>query len=464
LANKVGSTSQTSFVNSGVSPGSYFYLVLARDAAGNTSQPSNIAGATVLADTQAPSTPTGLAATAISESRIDLTWNASTDNVGVTGYNVIRDGIQIGTTAQTSFSNTGLTASTTYAYQVAAFDAAGNPSAPSTPPVNRSTLAAPPPSSNLVAAYAFDEGPGATTTADASGNGFTGTLVNNPTWGTGKYGAGLVFNATDDGNDANDPRVVIGRTVNVPGLPFTFSAWVNPASFTDWRAILSKRDTASSSNRRFDVGLAASSGRVYVATGATTRTFVYGAPINTWTHIAVVAEATGTKLYVNGVLRETLAAITLGANSNANTVIGGTGEGAGGDNDPFKGSLDDLRLYSRAQTAAEITTDMNTPVTAAPPAQTLPLVASQMGVSPTPPAPPVLRVFPNPFRSGTRIEARGGQDVIVFDVTGRKVRRWRSPSTLSVDWEGTDGEGRRLPAGIYFVKSGRHIVRAVLLR
>jgi chitodextrinase len=82
-------------------------------------------------DTQAPTVPTNLSATAVSVSQINLTWAAATDNVGVTGYRVFRNASQIGTATNTSFSDTGLAASTTYTYAVAAFDAAGNPSAQS---------------------------------------------------------------------------------------------------------------------------------------------------------------------------------------------------------------------------------------------------------------------------------------------------------------------------------------------
>ena len=80
-------------------------------------------------DTVAPSVPTGLAATPVSTTQINLSWNASTDNVGVTGYQVFRNGQQIATTTTTSFSNTGLTPATTYQYAVRASDAAGNTSA-----------------------------------------------------------------------------------------------------------------------------------------------------------------------------------------------------------------------------------------------------------------------------------------------------------------------------------------------
>jgi beta-lactamase superfamily II metal-dependent hydrolase/chitodextrinase len=83
------------------------------------------------ADTAAPSTPTGLTATAASSSQINLAWTASTDNVAVAGYRVYRGGTQVASVSATSYSDTGLTASTTYSYTVVAYDAAGNTSAAS---------------------------------------------------------------------------------------------------------------------------------------------------------------------------------------------------------------------------------------------------------------------------------------------------------------------------------------------
>ncbi|WP_371915717.1 galactose-binding domain-containing protein [Paenibacillus odorifer] len=58
-----------------------------------------------------------------------MSWTASTDNVGVTGYRVFRGGVEVGAPTDTSFSDTGLTASTAYSYMVKAVDAAGNLSA-----------------------------------------------------------------------------------------------------------------------------------------------------------------------------------------------------------------------------------------------------------------------------------------------------------------------------------------------
>ncbi|WP_328334752.1 glycosyl hydrolase family 8 [Kribbella sp. NBC_00382] len=81
-------------------------------------------------DTTPPSTPGSLAATATTSSSVSLAWNASTDNVGVTGYVISRNGAEVATTSGTgtTYTDTGRTASTTYTYTVKARDAAGNTS------------------------------------------------------------------------------------------------------------------------------------------------------------------------------------------------------------------------------------------------------------------------------------------------------------------------------------------------
>jgi chitodextrinase len=88
------------------------------------------------ADGLPPTAPGSLVASAVSSSEIDLTWSASTDNTGVTGYRVYRSTggsyALAGTTTTTGFADLGLAASTTYLYRVTAVDAAGNESAAST--------------------------------------------------------------------------------------------------------------------------------------------------------------------------------------------------------------------------------------------------------------------------------------------------------------------------------------------
>lgn len=117
---------------------SYQYYVQSRDASGKLTKSSTgtfTTGQDVpTSDKLSPSVPSGLVGTVVSSSQINLSWNASSDNVGVTGYQVFRDGVQIAniTPAVTSFqNNTGLLPGTTYRYKVTAYDAEGNVSAPS---------------------------------------------------------------------------------------------------------------------------------------------------------------------------------------------------------------------------------------------------------------------------------------------------------------------------------------------
>jgi chitodextrinase len=98
-------------------------------------------------DTSAPSTPGTLSASGVTSSSVNLSWGASTDNVGIAGYDVLRATgasggtfSQVGTAGETSFSNSGLAPNTTYRYQVRARDAAGNTS----PVSNTVTVTTPP--------------------------------------------------------------------------------------------------------------------------------------------------------------------------------------------------------------------------------------------------------------------------------------------------------------------------------
>src|SRR5713226_2382905 len=145
---QVATPATTSFTDTGLSAATtYSYTVAARDAAGNISANSASVSITTAsaADTTPPTTPTGLTAAAAGSTGANLSWSASTDNVGVTGYIVRRNGVQVATPATTSFADTGLSAATTYSYTVAARDAAGNLS-PNSTSVSVTTL--PPPPSN----------------------------------------------------------------------------------------------------------------------------------------------------------------------------------------------------------------------------------------------------------------------------------------------------------------------------
>jgi hypothetical protein len=83
-------------------------------------------------DTTPPTVPTGLTTTPVATTQINLSWLSSTDDYLLAGYQVFRDGLQIATTTGTTYSDVGLTASTTYTYNLTAFDSFNNFSASST--------------------------------------------------------------------------------------------------------------------------------------------------------------------------------------------------------------------------------------------------------------------------------------------------------------------------------------------
>jgi chitodextrinase len=120
----------TTFHDAGLAAGTYYYVVKSEDAAANLSPPSNQASAAATSDTTAPSAPAGLVATA-GAGQVALSWTASTDNVGVSRYNITRNGAALGTATGTTYTDASVVAGNTYGYTVTAQDAAGNVSAPS---------------------------------------------------------------------------------------------------------------------------------------------------------------------------------------------------------------------------------------------------------------------------------------------------------------------------------------------
>ncbi|MDQ3985704.1 MAG: S8 family serine peptidase [Actinomycetota bacterium] len=205
----------TSFANTGLTEQTtYYYRVLASNAAG-TSPASNVASATTPAApiTTAPSAPSGLSATAKSSTQIDLAWS---DVAGESGYKVERSPngnskwAQIGTTGQnvTTFSNTGLRASTTYHYRVMATNAYGT-SAPS------NTASAQTPSGTTVT-------PSDDTTAPSTPQGLKAT--------TGKGKVSLSWLASTDTGGSGLKGYMVFRSTSVTGA---FSLVASPSS-TSW--------------------------------------------------------------------------------------------------------------------------------------------------------------------------------------------------------------------------------------
>jgi chitodextrinase len=352
---QIGTPTATTFNDTGLAANtSYSYRIRATDAAGNLSGYSTVASATTQnPDTQPPTAPTNLSATAATASQINLSWTASTDNVGVTGYLIERcqgtgcaTFVQIGSPSGTTYSDTGLTQSTSYSYRVRATDAAGNFSSYSNL-ASATTLVTIP---GLVAAYSFDEGAGSTIT-DLSGNGNNGTLANTVWTTAAKYGNALVFNGSNSRitvNDSSSLHLTTGMTLE---------AWVNPSIVNNgWRDVIYKGNDNYFLEGTSDNGAPGSGVTVGSADNVIRASTSLSA--NAWSHLAFTYDGSALRLYVNGVQVASLAqtgAITTSSNPLQ----------IGGDNiygQYFSGSIDEVRVYNQPLTQTQIQSDMATPI------------------------------------------------------------------------------------------------------
>ena len=251
-------------------------------------------------------------------------------------------------------------------YQFAAWSDGGgqthNVTAPAAPTQYTASFTAVAQPTGPVAAYGFSEGSG-TTATDVSGNLNTGT-VSGATWtAAGKYGSALIFDGVND-------------RVTVPDAPsldlttaLTLEAWVYPTGAGGWRTVLLKEMPNALAYVLYQGYGARMSGAVTI--GGTQRKITTPStlPVNTWTHLAMTYDGATLRLFVNAVEVSSLAAPGA-VMSTANPLsIGGNSVW---NNEWFAGRLDEIRIYNRALTPAQIQTDMKTPVGGTPNPDTTP--------------------------------------------------------------------------------------------
>jgi glucose/arabinose dehydrogenase len=212
----------------------------------------------------------------------------------------------------------------------------------------------------LTAGYGFSEGTGSST-ADASGNGITGTLVSGPVWTTGKNGTGLSFNGSSTYVDLGNPAALRFNG------SMTVSAWVKEnanvaddgqiVADADWSTGWQLKSSPDTGVRTFGVAIAAAVGVKVQRYSKTVRA------LNVWYHVTGVYNASARTLdiYVNGVLDNGVLQGTVPASFVAADVNANIGRRTGGFY--LNGVVDDVRIYSRALTLAEIQADMKSPVT-----------------------------------------------------------------------------------------------------
>jgi hypothetical protein len=280
---------------------------------------------------------------------VTLSANA-TDDVGVAGVQFRVDGASSGaedTTAPYSTTwDSRSVANGTHTVSAVARDGAGNLSAASSVTVTVSNAAP----TGLVAAYGFNEG-AATTVGDSSGFGNGGTAANT-TWNpAGRFGKALTFNGS-----SSMVTVADSSSLDLTN-GMTLEAWVNPTTVADWQTVIMKEN---SPRNDFTYGLMSNTpyggpgGWVNLG-GARAAESPTRLAAGTWTHVAATYDGSNLRFYRNGALVTTLATTGSMVASTGALRIGGNsiwGEW-------FAGSIDEVRIYNRALTAAQITADMN---------------------------------------------------------------------------------------------------------
>jgi hypothetical protein len=148
---QVATVTTTSYTDSNLTSGTtYNYSISAFDANGNESAQSATVSATTDSDTTPPTSPTNLAQTGSTASTATVSWSASTDNVGVAGYNYYNGGVlPLGSTTNTNVTFTGLSCGTNYTVGIDAFDAAGNHSSQATATITTAACDTTPPAVNI---------------------------------------------------------------------------------------------------------------------------------------------------------------------------------------------------------------------------------------------------------------------------------------------------------------------------
>jgi hypothetical protein len=203
----------------------------------------------------------------------------------------------------------------------------------------------------LVAAYDFDDGAG-TVLTDVTARGHNGT-ISGATWTTsGHSGSALTFSGSQRVivSDASDLDLTTGMTLE---------AWVYPTAVpADWTTVILKENTPSLGYALY-AGTPANRPEAYVNNGSDRGvTGTAAVPQNTWTHLAATYDGATLRLYVNGVQAASQAVTGTIRTSSGALSIGGNAVWG----EYFRGRLDEVRVYNRALSAAEVQTDMNTPV------------------------------------------------------------------------------------------------------
>ena len=339
--NRIAQPTGTSFTNTGVAPGTYYYKVTAEDAAGNVGPVSNQASAVVVADTTPPTVSITAPTAGSTVSGVTTVSANASDNAAVAGVQFRVGGVNVGaedTTAPYSVDwNTRAHLNGPLSLTAVARDPSGNTRTSAAVSVTAANAISLP---GLRAAYPLDETSG-TTAADWSGASQNGTTVGT-TWTAGTYGNAAAFDGVSD-------------RIDLPALGlfyktgFTYEAWVRKSTAKKDVTLLGSWTGAGSGgpmiwvdhlSGRYHLTFGSASLADYLDSGRTPT-------VGQWEHVAATYDGTTARFYIGGV--EVASRTFTGNVGNANTWRLGAYEAppAGF----FDGAVDNVRIYDRALSA-----------------------------------------------------------------------------------------------------------------
>ena len=342
-----------SWNTAGASNGSHSLVAIARDAAGNTGASVPV-GITVANGDTTPPSISAVLASGITASGAAMTWttNEASDNqveYGPTSAYGSSTALNVSLVVAHAAALTGLAPATTYHFRVKSRDASGNLAVSGD--FNFLTLPQPPSGSGPIGSWPLSEGSGGLT-ADASGNGFNGSLSGSPAWIAGRVGPGLLLDGVDD-------YVAVPHAPWLNPFPLTVTTWVRTTA-TGLHGIINKYLPGSFNGYQ----IFTNGGNLCAWYFRDAANFVWDATSCTlaapgyndgqWHHVALVVDAAGGRLYVDGAQKSSRAWTgTAGAvSTTAELALGRYPSTA---TPYFPGALDEVRAYNRALSAAEIT-------------------------------------------------------------------------------------------------------------
>lgn len=297
-----------------------------------------------------PATPADFRVVSATTGQNNLAWTAS---AAANSYNLFRATtsggpytvIAVGLIG-TTYTDTNLVAGTTYYYRITAVNGSGESA--------QSPVLAPVPGSPLLANLRFDDASG-TTAVDSAGRGWSGTLINAPSWLTStgaKLNGALKLTAT--GNQyVSLPAGIVANLSD-----FTLSFWVNPTTLSTWSRIIDFSTGTTQNSLYFTPRTAGGLLRFGLRVNGNAQNLEAPSSVQlttgTWSHVAVTLSGNTATMYINGTAVATSTTMTNRPSGLGGTTVNSLGKSSSAD-PYFDGAIDEFRLYGTALTAGEIT-------------------------------------------------------------------------------------------------------------